>query len=135
MLFCSCCIPGSDMVTQTKTSECDATALKTENDLTLSGIVLRVDRGGSRRWQREVQNLTRKYHVLSHMYCHDVGIVKSQGFLLGREYDAGFEKGVKNVSLLEGHPVLLIFLPSQARLEMKVLKCSVKACSFSSTEL
>ncbi|KAF1574458.1 Thyroglobulin, partial [Eudyptes moseleyi] len=27
---------GSDMVTRTKTSECDATALKTENDLTLS---------------------------------------------------------------------------------------------------
>jgi len=42
-------IPGSDMITRTKTSACDATALKAENDLTLSGIIVRVDRGGSRR--------------------------------------------------------------------------------------
>ena len=49
MLFNSCCIPGSDMVTRTKTSACDATALKTENDLMLSGIIVKADREGSRR--------------------------------------------------------------------------------------
>lgn len=44
MLFNSCCVPGSDMVTRTRTSECDAAALKTENDLTLSGIIIRTDK-------------------------------------------------------------------------------------------
>lgn len=124
MLFNSCCIPGSDMVTRTKTSECDATALKTENDLTLSGIIVRADRGGSRRQQREVQNLTRKYHILPYMYHNDVGIVKSREFLLGKEYDTDFEKGVKNVSLLECPPVFLVFtFPGQAGNENVKMFC------------
>lgn len=37
------------MVTRPKTSVCDATPLKTENDLTLSGIIVRTDREDSRR--------------------------------------------------------------------------------------
>lgn len=64
------------------------------------------------------------------MYHNDVGIVKSRGFLSGRKSNTGFEKYVQNASLLS-----LWFLPSQARLETKVLKCSVKACSFRLTEL
>lgn len=35
------------MVTRTKTSACDATSPKTENDLTLSGIIVGVGREGS----------------------------------------------------------------------------------------
>lgn len=64
------------------------------------------------------------------MHHNDIGIVKSRGFLLGRKSDTGFEKDVKNVSLLS-----FWLLRLQARLEMKVLKCSVKACSFRLTEL
>lgn len=52
LLFDSCFIPDSDMVTRTKTSVCEAAALKTENDLVLSGIIGRADREGSRREQR-----------------------------------------------------------------------------------
>lgn len=36
------------MVTRPKTSVCDATALKTENDLTLSGIIVKADREDNR---------------------------------------------------------------------------------------
>lgn len=124
ILFNSCCVPGSDMVTRTKTSACNATTLKTENVLTLSGIIVRADREGSRRQQRGVQYLTIKYHILPYMHHNDIGIVKSRGFLLGRRSDTGFEKDVKNVSLL-----VLWLLCRQARLEMKVLKCSVKPLS------
>jgi len=56
-----------------------------------------------------VQILTRKYHTLPYIYCNDVGTVKSTGVLLGREYDTGFERGVKNVRFLEGPPVFLFF--------------------------
>lgn len=62
LLYDSCFIPDSDMVTRTKTSVCEAAALKTENDLVLSGIIERADREGSRR--ERVQNLARKYHIL-----------------------------------------------------------------------
>lgn len=117
------------MVTRTKTSECDVAALKTESDLALSGIVVRVNREGSRRQQRELQNLTRKYNMLACMYHNYVGIVKSRGFLSGRKSDKGFEK-VQNTSCLS-----LWFSLSQARLEMKELKCYMKACSFRFTEL
>lgn len=63
------------------------------------------------------------------MYCDDVGIVKFRGFLLGRKSDTGFEKDVQNVN------PCLCFLPSLARLEMRVLKCSVKDSSFRPAEL
>lgn len=68
LLFDSCFIPDSDMVTRMKTSVCEAAALKTENNLVLSGIRAITDREGSRREQRGVQNLTRKNHILLYMF-------------------------------------------------------------------
>lgn len=63
LLFDSCFILDSDMVTRMKTSLCEAAASKTKDDLMLSGIRAIADRAGSRREQRRGQNLNRKYNI------------------------------------------------------------------------
>lgn len=67
------------MLTRTETSACNTTALKTDSDLVLSGITVRVDREDSRRYQ----SLTRKKSYIAICVSYDIGIVKSRGFLLG----------------------------------------------------
>lgn len=90
-------------------------------------VIRYYSKGGQRRQQKiaeEGAEFNRKIYIFPYMHHNDIGIVKSRGFLLGRRSDTGFEKDVKNVSLL-----VLWLLCLQARLEMKVLKCSVKLLS------
>lgn len=53
------------------------------------------------------------------MYCDNVSIVKSRGFLLGMRSDIGFEKDIKNVNLLS----LFFTFPGQVGNESVKMFC------------
>lgn len=115
------------MITRIKTSACDAAALETESDLTLSGIKVRASREGRRGQQKKLQNLTRKYNILPYVYHNNIGIMKSRVLLSGRKSDKGFEKVVQNTSCLS---LWVFFFTFWARLGMKELKCYMKDVFF-----
>lgn len=67
LLSDSCFIPDSDMVTRVKTSLCEAAALKTKDDLMLSGIRAIADRAGSRKEHKGSAEFNQKISYMLYM--------------------------------------------------------------------